>query len=55
MQQYLERTDITILTRTINKVDYPVSLQELREEWESGLGLQVRIDLSDIGGCGCYI
>lgn len=55
MQEYLGRTDITILTRTINKIDYPVSLRELREEWDTGLGLQTKIDLSDIGGCGCYI
>jgi hypothetical protein len=55
MQEYLGRTDITILTRTINKIDYPLSLRELREEWDTGLGLQTKIDLSDIGGCGCYI
>ncbi|WP_313639584.1 hypothetical protein [Paenibacillus sp.] len=55
MQEYLGKTDITILTRTVRGLDENITLQQLREEWESGLGMQMRIDLSDIGGCGCYV
>lgn len=53
MQAYLGRTDVTILTRTVKGVEHTLTLRELREEWEAGLGLQ--IDLLDIGGCGCYV
>lgn len=52
MQEYLERTDISILTRTVNGLEQTLTLRQLREEWESGLGNQ--IDLDDIGGCGCF-
>ena len=30
----------------------PITLRELRLEWENGLGMQM--DMDDIGGCGCY-
>jgi 3'-phosphoadenosine 5'-phosphosulfate sulfotransferase (PAPS reductase)/FAD synthetase len=30
----------------------PLTLKELREEWENGLGMQIEMD--DIGGCGCF-
>lgn len=30
----------------------PLTLRQLREEWENGLGKQ--IDMFDIGGCGCF-
>ncbi|WP_025683618.1 hypothetical protein [Paenibacillus maysiensis] len=53
MQEYLGRTDVTILTRTVKGVEHTLTLRELREEWDNGLGLQV--DLLDIGGCGCYV
>lgn len=52
MQKYLGREDISILTRTINGVEQTLTLKQLREEWESGLGNQ--IDMLDIGGCGCF-
>lgn len=52
MQQYLGRTDISILTRTVNGKEETLTLRQLREEWESGLGNQ--IDMLDIGGCGCF-
>lgn len=52
MQRYLGRTDISILTRTVNGKEETLTLRRLREEWESGLGNQ--IDLLDIGGCGCF-
>lgn len=52
MQNFLDRDDVSILTRTVEGKEENVTLQKLREEWESGLGLQV--DLYDIGGCGCF-
>ncbi|WP_144240485.1 hypothetical protein [Paenibacillus sabinae] len=55
MQEYLGRPDVTILTRTVKGQEESLSLRKLREEWDTGLGLQTRIDLGDIGGCGCYI
>ncbi|TDL57863.1 hypothetical protein E2R60_05140 [Paenibacillus dendritiformis] len=52
MQEYLGRFDISILTRTLNGKDQTLTLRQLREEWENGLGMQ--IDMDDIGGCGCF-
>ncbi|PAF31891.1 hypothetical protein [Paenibacillus sp. 7516] len=52
MQRFLEREDVSILTRTKNGQEETLTLQQLRKEWEQGLGNQ--IDLSDIGGCGCF-
>jgi 3'-phosphoadenosine 5'-phosphosulfate sulfotransferase (PAPS reductase)/FAD synthetase len=52
MQKYLERDDVSILTRTTDGVKKQITLRQLREEWENGLGLQ--IDMLDIGGCGCF-
>lgn len=50
--EFLERNDVSIMTRTVNGIDESVSLKQFREEWESGLGMQ--IDIYDIGGCGCF-
>jgi len=52
MQEYLGRTDVSILTRTVKGVEYPLTLRQLREEWDSGLRNQ--IDMLEIGGCGCF-
>jgi hypothetical protein len=52
MREYLGREDVSILTRTVNGQEETFTLRKLREEWESGLGLQM--DLYDIGGCGCF-
>lgn len=52
MLQYLDRDNVSILTREIDGVSYNLTLKTLREEWDSGLGLQ--IDLYDIGGCACF-
>ncbi len=52
MQEYLGRTDVSILTREVKGDEEKLTLRQLREEWESGLGNQ--IDLNDIGGCGCF-
>jgi hypothetical protein len=52
MQNFLGRTDISILTRTVNGKEVTLTLRQLREEWDAGLGNQ--IDLLDIGGCGCF-
>lgn len=52
MQEYLGRTDVSILTRDVKGDEQKLTLRQLREEWESGLGNQ--IDMNDIGGCGCF-
>ena len=52
MREYLGRDDVSILTRTVDGKEETFTLRKLREEWESGLGLQV--DLFDLGGCGCF-
>lgn len=52
MREYLGRDDVSILTRTKNGIDETLTLRQLREEWENGLGKQV--DMFDIGGCGCF-
>lgn len=52
MQEYLGRTDVSILTREVKGDEEKLTLRQLREEWESGLGNQ--IDLNDIGRCGCF-
>lgn len=52
MREYLGRDDVSILTRVVNGQEENLTLRTLREEWESGLGLQ--IDLFDLGGCGCF-
>lgn len=55
MREYLGRDDISILTRIVHGEDQTLTLRQLREEWESGLGMQMDlIDLLDIGGCGCF-
>lgn len=52
MRKYLGREDVSILTRTKNGVEHTLTLRELREEWDNGLGMQIEMD--DIGGCGCF-
>lgn len=52
MRQYLERDDVSILTRVVGEEKQTLTMRQLREEWESGLGMQ--IDMFDIGGCGCF-
>jgi len=52
MREYLDRDDVSILTRVIGEEKQPLTMRQLREEWESGLGMQ--IDMFDIGGCGCF-
>jgi 3'-phosphoadenosine 5'-phosphosulfate sulfotransferase (PAPS reductase)/FAD synthetase len=52
MREYLGRDDVSILTRTVNGKEQTLTLRQLREEYENGLGKQ--IDMFDIGGCGCF-
>jgi hypothetical protein len=52
MQEYLGQ-EVTILKRTIKGVQSNLSLQQLREEYETDNKDQ--IDLFDIGGCGCFV
>jgi hypothetical protein len=52
MQEYLDR-DVTILTRTRNKVKQNLSLEQLRTEFQADRTEQ--IDMFDIGGCGCFV
>ncbi len=44
--------DVAMLKRTRNKVTRPLTLRELREEYEAG---SKQIDMTDIGGCGCFV
>jgi hypothetical protein len=52
MQVYLD-ADVTILSRTRNKIRENLSLQTLREEYEANEIEQ--LDLFDVGGCGCMV
>jgi hypothetical protein len=45
-------SDVAILKRTKNKVTYPLTLKQLREELETQ---PEQVDIYDIGGCGCFI
>ena len=44
--------DVTILRKTKNKKRYNYSLKELREDLQSK---NCDIDLTDVGGCGCFV
>lgn len=52
MREFLDRDDVSILTRTKNGIKENLTLKQLREEYERG-GEQ--IDMFDIGGCGCFV
>jgi hypothetical protein len=52
MQEYLGQ-EVTILKRTIKGVQENLTLQQLREEFETDNKDQ--IDLFDVGGCGCFV
>lgn len=52
MRQYLGK-DVSILKRTRNKIQYPLTLRQLREEIEANK--LDEIDLFDFGGCGCFV
>ena len=50
MRQFLNK-DVSILRRTRKKIRYNLTLEQLRIEYETGQ----EIDLTDIGGCGCFV
>jgi hypothetical protein len=52
MINYLERDDVSILTRTRDGVKENLTLKKLREEYESQ---PQQIDMYDMGGCGCFV
>lgn len=52
MREYLGRDDVSILTRTIDKVEHTFTLKQLRETVESQPD---QIDMFDLGGCGCFV
>ncbi|WP_099157789.1 hypothetical protein [Virgibacillus ndiopensis] len=52
MLKFLERNDISILTRTKKGQKQILTLKQLREEYESQ---PEQIDMFDIGGCGCFV
>ncbi|MBI9010943.1 MAG: hypothetical protein JEZ08_01835 [Clostridiales bacterium] len=55
MQDYLGRTDVSILRRVRNGKKVNLTLKDLREEIES-LHVQLTMDeLLDHGGCGCFV
>lgn len=51
MREFLGK-DVSILRRTRKGVKYPLTLELLRKEHESG---SENIDMTDIGGCGCFV
>ena len=51
MQEYLGQ-EVTILKRTRDNIPKNLSLQQLREEYETG---SKQLDFYDMGGCGCFI
>lgn len=51
MRDYLEK-DVSMLKRTKKGVQYRLTLQQLREEFEKD---SKQIDFDDIGGCGCFV
>lgn len=52
MQVFLN-SDVTILTRTRNKIKENLPLQKLREEFQADQ--MEHLDLLDVGGCGCMV
>lgn len=50
IRQYLGK-DVAIMKKTKNKVTFPYTLRQLREDIEAKLP----VDLDDIGGCGCFV
>lgn len=51
MRQFLEK-DVTILKKQKKKVRYNLSLKELREQLQKDAS---KVDMTDIGGCGCFV
>lgn len=51
MRQFLDK-DVTILKKQKNKVRYNLSLKDLREQLQRDSS---KIDMTDIGGCGCFV
>lgn len=54
MREFLNR-DVAILRRQRNGVKNPLTLRQLREEYECGGDKAKQIDMNDIGGCGCFV
>jgi 3'-phosphoadenosine 5'-phosphosulfate sulfotransferase (PAPS reductase)/FAD synthetase len=52
MREYLGK-DVSILRRQRKGVKEYITLKQLREEWEAKN--TENIDLTDIGGCGCFV
>jgi 3'-phosphoadenosine 5'-phosphosulfate sulfotransferase (PAPS reductase)/FAD synthetase len=50
MRQYLDR-DVAMMKKTKNKVSFPYTLRQLREDIEA----KNPVDMTDIGGCGCMV
>ncbi len=55
IREYLGRDDISILRRTRNGKKTNITLAELREELTTTPEQLSFDDLSDIGGCGCFV
>ncbi|MEH6941621.1 hypothetical protein [Bacillus sp. JJ722] len=50
MRKFLGK-DIAMMKKTKNKVTFPYTLRQLREDIEA----KESIDMTDIGGCGCFV
>ncbi|MFJ5670658.1 hypothetical protein ACIQAS_03225 [Bacillus safensis] len=50
MRQFLGK-DIAMMKKTKNKVTFPYTLRQLKEDIER----RQAVDMNDIGGCGCFV
>ncbi|MGD2353374.1 hypothetical protein ACP8H2_16975 [Bacillus subtilis] len=50
MRQFLGK-DVAMMKKTKNKETFPYTLRQLREDIEA----KQKIDMTDIGGCGCFV
>ena len=50
LRQYLGK-DVSMMKKNRNKVTYPYTLRQLREDIEA----KKEVDMTDIGGCGCMV
>lgn len=50
MRQFLGK-DVAMMKKTKNKVTFPYTLRQLREDIEA----KRPVDMTDVGGCGCFV
>jgi len=55
LRNYLKRDDISIVRRVKNGKKINITLKELRQELENSPEQLSFEDLTDVGGCGCFV